>query len=311
MDPPTLRAAMAPAQRLRQNMAAARVSLRWLGVRKTLTQEQKDQAAESFGAAGAYLSARKKLLDTQHAAFKEVTAVRGRLLSYWKGVSLPYPESGVRLIKHAQVERFHEQMSDFREELDVAVAKLDRHCGELKSAARTRLGSLYEPDDYPDSLVGWFGVEWDFSSVEPPEYLLQLNREIYEQEKERVAQRFQQAVELAEQAFLSEFAKLIGHLTERLRDSEDGTKKVFRDSAITNLVEFFDRFRQLNVRSNQDLDALVDRAQQVVRGVGAQDLRSNGELRQRIADHLAQVQKAMEPMVTDLPRRRIIRGGGA
>src|SRR5450631_1528947 len=65
------------AQRLRLNTAAVRVSFTWLGVRKTLTPEQKSQAAESFGAEGDFLSAGKKLLDTKHAAYKEVTAVRG------------------------------------------------------------------------------------------------------------------------------------------------------------------------------------------------------------------------------------------
>ena len=63
------------AQRLRNDTAAVRVSLRWLGVRKTLTPEQKTQAAESFGAEGDFLSARKKLLDTRHPAYKEVTAI--------------------------------------------------------------------------------------------------------------------------------------------------------------------------------------------------------------------------------------------
>ena len=47
--------------------------LRWLGVRKTLTPEQKSQAAESFGAEGDYLSAGKKLLDTKHEAFRRLT----------------------------------------------------------------------------------------------------------------------------------------------------------------------------------------------------------------------------------------------
>jgi hypothetical protein len=81
-----------PAHRLRLTTAAVRVSLHWFGVRKTLTSEQKTQAAESFGAEGDYLSARKKLLNTNHPAYKEVTAVRGRVLSYWKGTK-PLPNN--------------------------------------------------------------------------------------------------------------------------------------------------------------------------------------------------------------------------
>src|SRR6516164_4836660 len=88
-----------PAERLRITAAAVRVSLRWFGIRKTLTPEQKSQAAESFGAEGDFLSARKKLLDTTHPAYKEVTAVRGKVLAYWRSMTLPYPEPGIRLIR--------------------------------------------------------------------------------------------------------------------------------------------------------------------------------------------------------------------
>jgi len=72
---------------------------------------------------------------------------------------------------------------------------------------------------------------------------------------------------LAEEAFTGELGKLVAHLTERLSGQVDGKPKIFRDSAIGNLSEFFDRFRQLNVRSNEQLDALVADAQRIVRGV--------------------------------------------
>jgi hypothetical protein len=113
-------------------MAAARVSYTWMGTMKSLNPEQKARAAEAFGAEGQYLSAGKKLVDTTHSAFRAVTAIRGKVDAYWKGLSLPFPEPGVRLIRHDTVEGFASQMSDFRTELDDAVADLDRHFAELK-----------------------------------------------------------------------------------------------------------------------------------------------------------------------------------
>src|SRR5271168_2604311 len=95
LDRPAPRTSTTPAERLRITTAAVRVAFTWFGVRKTLTPEQKSQAADTFGAEGEFLSAGKKLLDTRHPAFKTVTAVRGRILSFWKGISLPYPEPGI------------------------------------------------------------------------------------------------------------------------------------------------------------------------------------------------------------------------
>src|SRR3954463_1625765 len=146
------------ATRRRATMAAGRVSFTWLGTQKTLTPEQRAQAAEAFDAEGQFLSAGKKLLDVKHPAFRAVTAIRGKIQAYWKGISLPYPEPGIRLIRQDKVEEFAQQMADFRVELDDAVANLDRHYGELKRAAAERLGSLFNDEDYPETLVGLFGV---------------------------------------------------------------------------------------------------------------------------------------------------------
>ena len=295
-----------PAQRLRATMAAVRVSFTWMGTKKTLSPEQRAQAAETFDAEGQFLSAGKKLLDTKHTAFRAVTAVRGKIEAYWKGLTLPFPEPGVRLIKQSEIDEFTAQMTDFRTELDDAVRALDDHYFELRSAAARRLGSLYNPADYPETLVGLFGVAWDFPNAEPPDYLVHLNQALYEQESARVAARFQEAVQLAEQAFLEEFGRLVAHLTERVAD-DGGQSKVFRDSVVSNLTEFFDRFRSLNLRSNAQLDELVAQAQRVVRGTSAQALRDSTELRQQVVGQLARVQSSLDALLVDRPRRRILR----
>jgi hypothetical protein len=301
------RSTVSPAQRLRETTAAVRVSFTWLGVRKTLTQEQKNRAAESFGAEGDYLSARKKLLDTNHPAYKVVTGVRGKVSAFWKSLTLPFPEPGIRLIRQHEVEGFDRQMADYRVELDAAVRQLDERYSELKSAACDRLGDLFNPNDYPASLHGLFGVDWDFPNLQPPDYLSELNPSIYEQERARVAARFEEAVKLTEQAFIGEFARLIEHLTERISSSGDGERKIFRDSAITNLTEFFNRFRQLNVSSSEELDALVEQAQRVVQGTNPQALRDNDGLRQHMAAQLSRVQAELDGMLVDRPRRKIVR----
>ncbi len=297
-----------PALNLRANMAAFRVSYTWLGTRKSLTPDQRAEAAQPFDAEGGYLSAGKKLLDTRHPAFKVVTGIKSKIASVWKSMSLPFPEPGVRLIRRDKIDEFVGLMEEYQVELAEAVSNLDNHYGELKSAASDRLGRLFNPSDYPESLVGLFDVSWDFPSVEPPDYLRDLNPDLYEAERARVAARFDEAVQLAEQAFVDEFAKLVGHLSERVSGTgDDGKPKVFRDSAIGNLGEFFERFRSLNVHSNDQLDALVAQAQRAVQGVDAQDLRASGDLRQRVASELSRVQSALDGMLVDRPRRKIVR----
>jgi hypothetical protein len=137
--------------------------------------------------------------------------------------------------------------------------------------------------------------------------LQQLNPQLYEEECRRVQSRFDEAVRLAEEAFCAELAKLVGHLTERLSGQEDGKPKIFRDSAIDNLTQLFQRFRALNVRSSEQLDRLVADAQQIVRGIEPQALRDNAGLRQQVATEMSRVQSVLDGLLVDRPRRNILR----
>jgi hypothetical protein len=186
LDTPPARVSTSSAERLRATMTAIRLSFTWFGTRKTLTPEQRSQAAERFGAEGNYLSAGKKLIDTKHPAFQAVTAVRGRAIASWKGISLPFPEPGIRLIRQDDLGSVNVQLTSLKAELDEAVWRLDEHFEELKEAARQRLGRLYCAADYPESLRGLFDMAWDFPSVEPPPYLQRLSPQLYEQECQRV-----------------------------------------------------------------------------------------------------------------------------
>jgi hypothetical protein len=298
---------VSPSDRLRTSMAAARVSFTWLGVRKSLSSSQKDQAANHFGAETKFLSAGKKLIDTSHPAFKAVTNVRSQTIAYWKEVSLPFPEPGIRLIRLDAIEEFNQKMALYQVQLEEAVRTLDQHYEELRNAARDRLGELFDPADYPATLVGMFAIEHDFPSVEPPQYLQHFSPEMYRQECQRVQSRFDEAVQLAEQAFMEELSRLMEHLTERLSGQDDGKPKVFRDSAIANLTEFFERFRSLNVRSNEQLDELVLSAQRIVQGIEPQQLRDNQWLRQSITTRMTAVQAGLDQLLVDRPRRNIQR----
>ena len=120
---------------------------------------------------------------------------------------------------------------------------------------------------------------------------------------EAMRRRVDAALELGD-----EFSNLIRHLTERLAGQDDGRPKIFRDTAVSNLVQFFERFRQLNVRSSEQLDELVAQSQQIVQGVQPQSLRDNQVLRQTVASELGQVQNLLDDLLVDRPRRRILRG---
>src|SRR6266478_1461555 len=87
-----------PAQRLRRMAAAVRVHFTWWGVHRTLTAQQKEEVGDAYGADARFLTAGKKIVDVRHEAFRRLTSIRTRCGNYWKGLTLPYVEPGIRLI---------------------------------------------------------------------------------------------------------------------------------------------------------------------------------------------------------------------
>lgn len=294
------------ANELRQTMGAVKLSFSWLGTQRKLSDVQTKQAADTFHAATDLVTASKRLIDTKNTTYRTLTAIKSQASSYWRSMTLPYPQEGVRLIKQSDVAAFEAKMREIKEQLAAAAANLQLEYESLKDAAREKLGELYNPNDYPATLEGVFDVRWEYPPVEPPNYLVTFNPELYAQEQSRVQQRFEAAVVMAENAFAEQLQEMVEHLIERLTDNADGERKVFRNAAIENFKDFYENFRRMNVRSNEQLENLIRQANDLVSGVDVKDLRENKNMRQNLSQQMSEVKVALDNLITNAPRRRVI-----
>ena len=308
------------AETLIADFRATRVNFTSWGVKRALSDDQKSQAADAFGADAGFLSAGKKIIDTKHKAYSAVSKIKSRLAREWHECTLPYPEPGLRLIREQDVIVFNDRLEAGRVELLAAVDELQGAYLELKCKAQAKLGTLYNASDYPASVIGLFDVAWEFPNVTPPEYLRMLNPKLYEAERQRIVARFDEAVTLAEQAFVGEFEQLVSHLAERLTGTnDDGKPKAFKDSTITNLRDFFEKFSHMSIKSNDQLETLVGQAQALVSGIDPSSIRPEaGEvtaaqqvLRDHIANNVGKIAEQLNGMMITKPRRRVIRPSSA
>jgi uncharacterized protein with von Willebrand factor type A (vWA) domain len=107
-------------------MAAVRLTFTWLGVRKTLAPEQRSTAARVFHADRELLSASKLILDTKNPAYRAVAAVRSEASGYWRTVTLPFPEAGIRLLPQSSLSTFASTMQTYRERLQEAARDFEQ-----------------------------------------------------------------------------------------------------------------------------------------------------------------------------------------
>ena len=302
------------ATHLQSDWAGIRLSFGRMGTRKTFTPGQRATAADEFDADAGYISAGKKLIDTNDPAFKAVGKIFTKARETWTDCTLPYPEPGVRLIKQDRIDGLTSKLAGYQVELADAVTHLEERYDELRERSREKLGDLYNPADYPATLEGLFRIEWDLPSLAPPEYLMG-NPQLYAEQSAKIAARFNEAVGLAEDAFAEQLFKLIDNLTRKLSGLDDGTEKVLHGSTIDNMMEFFSRFKTLNLHSSAELDKLVEQAEAAISGKGLvagkpvtrDELEDSATLRRDVASQLSAVSATLEGMMVAKPRRAINR----
>lgn len=202
---------------LRKDTMAVSLKLRRFGKRRSMTNEQVRTSAEAFGADPEYVGGSKRLLNDKHVRYKAVSAALSQARVTWKAMTVPFPEPGKRLMRRSKLAEFEAAMQGHVDQLGNAVAALDEiYHAELIPEAQERLHDLFDESNYPQSLAGTFAVDWEYPSIEPPDYLKEMAPEIYEAEQRRIQARFDEAIALTEQAFEAELASLVQSIQDQV-----------------------------------------------------------------------------------------------
>jgi hypothetical protein len=292
-------------QQLKTQITGCRLSINKLGLTRALNGVQVHKAAETFKAEQKMLIARKKLLDPKHEAYQKVTHIINAATQTWRYYTMPYPEPGLRLAPKAHIEALNQELAQCTEKLHIALNELQQHYHDILTQAQTKLGTLFNPHDYPENIKAQFAITWQFCNVEPPIDLQQLTPNIYEQEKAKAEAKLQEAIELTQQAFAAELSQLVSHLIDKLTPGPEGEKKVFRDTAITNLTDFIQRFKMLKCTESPQLDELIEQVAGLTKNISPKELRKDEALKEHLKTQMQQLTNALEPMIAKAPRRAI------
>ena len=97
------------------------------------------------------------------------------------------------------------------------------------------LRGLYNPADYPpvDEVSREFGLSWQYVSFGVPDQLKGISQEVWEQERDKAAQRMAEASSEIQQVLRQSMADLVAHMAERLKDGVDGKPRKFKESTVS------------------------------------------------------------------------------
>ena len=251
-----------------------------------------------------WVTATKKLVDPD--SLKPICKVGNAARSYLGSVSLPFPINGLVFVPKEMISRVDERLTQFGEEFNQKVGEFIAEYDRLRERAMIYLAELFNEVDYPTDLREKFSFLWRFVILDVPNGKSGiLAPEVYEREKQKFVQTMEEARELAISSLREEFSSMVERITERFTTGSDGKPKVFKNATVESFYDYFETFKERNIFRDQDLTELVDRAQAILGGRSAEDLRSNESLKDTVRSGMSEIEEAMAE-VFNRPRRRIV-----
>ncbi|WP_025915488.1 hypothetical protein [Herminiimonas sp. CN] len=211
----------------------------------------------------------------------------GRIRDYHYTMTLPWGDNGDRLLPAKAYMDYTAAMRQFKSDNEALTKIFVVDYPQLVSAARQRLGTMYDAQDYPpaDDIQSRFGLNVSFLPVpDAKDFRVDVGNEALEEIKASidatVAERQAGAVRECWQRLFDVVSKLE---TTMLKD-----KPVFRDSIVENVTELALMLPKLNITNNKELNDVCIR---VMRDLHEPPgcLRRSYQARARVAQEAASI----------------------
>jgi len=251
-----------------------------------------------------WLTATKKLVSPQ--SLKPICTVgySARAWLYYR--SLPFPIPGLSFIPRDLINRVDDKLVRFKSEFHQAVEIFLCEYSELRESARHFLGDLFNEVDYPVNISSRFKFAWRFVVLDIPNGDSKiLAPEVYAREKEKFLETMEEARMMGINALREEFASIVGHISERFTNAGDSKPKMFKNSTVDSFYDYFQTFKDRNIFEDSELVDLVERAQGILNGTSAEQIRSEADLKEKIRTDMTEIESSMAELLKR-PRRQIV-----
>ena len=215
----------------------------WVGRKKDKRASQ-DVTAQNNAKDGV-ASVNKALLadnDDLKAIQQHVTATR----AMHANMTMPWSNSGLRLLPTAQFFKYQEAMSAMKAEFEKLVQSFLDKYEDAVVDVQLKLGDLFARDDYPtlQSLTRKFNMGINYMPLpDAGDFRVDIGNEALREVKEQYDTFYTQQYEKAMNDVWTRLHKHLTNMSERLDYTDAETKKIFRDTLVTNVQDMVELLR--------------------------------------------------------------------
>lgn len=258
--------------------------------KKASTKVTEDAQAKK-GVANVY----KQLLgdcDELSALRTHVTATRGM----HSNMTMPWSNSGLRLLPTAQYFKYTEAMSKMQNEFESLKNKFLTAYNDTVVDVQLELGTLFLREDYPtvESLDSKFAFRMNYTPLpDVGDFRVDVGNDALREIREEYSNFYTAQYNTAMNNMWTRLHKALANMSERLDYGSKKDKKVFRDTLVGNVNDMIELLRVCNVTQSIQMSDMANKLEEAMSGVTADALREDVTFR---AETKAAVDAAMKSL---------------
>ena len=267
---------------------------KWTG-RKLDKRASADVASVNYASNGV-ANVHKKLLGNC-PELEAINTLVGTARTAHYSMTLPWSDTGLRLLTTKAYFKYHETMTRFRDEFVVLVDAFIQGFDWSVTQSQATLGDLHNVNDYPttDSMRGKFSFRLSYMPLpDAGDFRLDINTEAQNDIKSHYETYYTTQINNAMNDIWQRAFKCLSNMSERLDYASNEGKKVFRDTLVTNVLDIVDLLSVCNITNDSQMEAMRMKLEDTLQGVTPDALREDAFLR-------AETKKSVDDVIKSLP----------
>jgi hypothetical protein len=212
----------------------------------------------------------------------------GRARQFVYDNTLPWSDSGLRLLPTVNFMKFTERMNDFDEEISALVKSFVAIYPTLITAQAMALGDMFKRDDYPtaNEIVTKFSFRVNYMPVPTSgDIRVDVGNQAQKELNDRLQALTQERIDNAMNDIKTRLLDHLKRMSDRLTTdyvAGEAKQRRFHDTLVDGALELCDMAKALNVTNDVGLEQARKELEQLLTGVTPDELRKNEAIRQDV-----------------------------
>jgi len=230
----------------------------------------REQSGAEYGSAKVY----KRLVKSKTLKLINRNGESARLRH--RTLTMPWLDDNYRIIAGSVLEKHGEEMDGFAHQRTKLVDEfVDEDYAVCVRAAESELGTLFDPNDYPDPST--LRRKFHFSYFHYPVVSDNDWRVQYDEDRKRkLVENTHEHMVGALQDAMKDLWRRVYDRVSHARDTLADPDKIFRDTTIGHMVELSELIPQMNLLGDPDIEQFADEISAKLCQFDPSDLRSSG-----------------------------------